>query len=87
MNTNQVIPNVYGPSTGGSVVRETTTVTKEFDSKGRVVKETTITDKETYTSDKLPSYYPTWTGTFTNHYTTGDGIKYGVAQSDTKDLE
>ena len=81
MNTNQVIPNVYGPSKAGTVVRETTTVEKEFDSKGRVTKETTITEKETYIDGATPTpyYAPTWPETFTN------GVKYG--SSDTLNVE
>lgn len=48
------------------VRKETTTVVKEFDKKGKVVKETTITDVETFGSD------PVWTFPYT--YSTS-GIK------------
>jgi hypothetical protein len=55
-----------------SVKKEKTTVTKEFDSKGRVVKEIKVTEIETETFQVTYPYTPTWTST------TGQDIKYGV---------
>jgi len=48
------------------VRKETTTVVKEFDKKGKVVKETTITDVETFSND------PVWTFPYT-YSTSGAG--------------
>lgn len=79
MITNQISPS-YTPPQGETVVRETTTVEKEYDSKGRVTKETTVTEKETITNAMPPytPYNPTWT-TNSLHPLTIDGIKYGSA--------
>lgn len=85
MNTNQ-IPSVYTPPQGETTVREITTVEKEYDSKGRVTKETTITEKETVTNAGLSytPYSPTWTGTngmpITNPYY--GSTKYGITDDD-----
>lgn len=47
------------------VRKETTTVVKEFDKKGKVVKETTITDVETF-SDATEWTFPYTYSTSTN---------------------
>jgi hypothetical protein len=54
------------------VRKETTTVVKEFDKKGRVVRETTTTDTETYGDDPLKWTYPY---TFTD--TSSSNVKLG----------
>ena len=49
------------------VRKETTTVVKEFDKKGKVVKETTITDVETFSDDAGTWTYPyIWNTTNSN---------------------
>ena len=71
------------------MTKEKTTITKEFDSKGRVVKETKVTEIETETFQVTQPYYPSWTTTNAPDWSVGPAtstdVKYGVTLQKAKD--
>jgi hypothetical protein len=83
----QTYPSTY--TEPRSVTKEKTTITKEFDSKGRVVKETKVTEIETETFQVTQPYYPTWTTTNAPDWSVGPvtstDVKYGVTLQKAKD--
>lgn len=61
------------------VRKETTTVVKEFDKKGKVVKETTITDVETFRNDPVWTYPYTYSTSGTDAFV-DNSVKYGIGK-------